>query len=334
MMKKNEKIIVPVSIIIVHRNSSSTILYTLEGIKKQDYPIREIIIVDNRSTDDSLSKIKKFSTNNKLLNIKILNKSLNTGISNSYNMGVKASKSNYVILMQADGVLPSRKEISNIMEPVFRENNISATTSFILMPNKVWDKYNFWEKCMFAPALNKDQRSFTGKFNYINKELFFKAGGFDEENFNSNVGGEDVDLTIRLKKVGKVVETNAKVIHLHYLGENYSMLSWVRNRKLLARSYGKIIRMHKFNLSPQAQLLVIKPCLAFFSFMLFLFPYNLLPIVIFSLIYMRVMYTTRETFTNPRIILLPLISIALVYYETFWMLEQFFSPVKKWEGIK
>src|SRR3990167_8182493 len=134
MVKDNEKIIVPVSIVIVHRNSSSTILHTLEGIKKQDYPIREIIIVDNHSTDDSLRKIKKFTLNNKSLNVKIVNKSLNTGISNSYNMGVKASKSNHVILMQADGVLPSKKEISLIMRPALEENNISASTSFILMP--------------------------------------------------------------------------------------------------------------------------------------------------------------------------------------------------------
>ncbi len=332
MVQKSEKNIVPVSIVIVHRNSSSTILYTLEGIKKQDYPIREIIIVDNHSTDDSLSKIKEFSVNNKRLNIKILNKVLNTGISNSYNMGVKSSKSNHVILMQADGVLPSKREISLIMKPALEENNISASTSFILMPKKVWNKYNFWQKCMFCPALEKDQRSFTGKFNYINKKLFLKAGGFDENNFNASVGGEDVDLTMRLKRVGRVVETNARVIHLHYLGKNYSVMSWALNRKLLARSYGKIIRMHKFNLSLQAQLLMIKPSLAVFSLMLFLFPYNFLPIIVFVLIYMRAMYLTKSTFTNPRIILLPFVSIALIYYESFWMLEQFFSPVKKMGG--
>ena len=334
MVKKSEKIIVPVSIVIVHRNSSSTILKILEGIKKQEYPIKEIIIVDNHSTDDSLGKIKKFSANNKRLNIKILNKVLNTGISNSYNMGVKASKSNHVILMQADGVLPSRREISLIMKPALEENNISASTSFILMPKNVWNKYNFWQKCMFCPALEKDQRSFTGKFNYINKKLFLKAGGFDEKNFNASVGGEDVDLTMRLKRVGKVIETNARVIHLHYLGKNYSVVSWALNRKLLARSYGKIIRMHKFNLSLQAQLLVIKPCLAVFSLIIFIFPYNFLPIIVFVLIYMRVMYFTKSTFTNPRIILLPFVSIALIYYETFWMLKQFFSPVRKCEGVK
>ena len=61
IVKKNKKIIAPVSIVIVHRNSPSTILKTLEGIRKQDYPIEEIIIVDNHSTEDSLSKIKHFS---------------------------------------------------------------------------------------------------------------------------------------------------------------------------------------------------------------------------------------------------------------------------------
>jgi glycosyltransferase involved in cell wall biosynthesis len=324
MMKKIAKFIVPISIVIVHRNSSSTILYTLEGIKEQDYPIKEVIIVDNHSTDDSLGKIKKFSANNKSLHVRILAKNSNTGVGNSYNMGVKASKSNHIILMQADGVLPSKKEISLIMRPALEKNDISASTSFTVMPKKVWNKYNFWEKCMFCPALEKDLRAFTGKFSYINKKLYLKAGGFDEKNFNPDVGGEDTDLTIRLKKVGKMVETNARVIHLHYLGKNYSLKSWILNRKLLARSYGKIMRMHKHNLSLQSMLLVIKPCLALFSFALFLFPYNFLPIIAFALIYMRAMYTTKETLTDPRIVLLPFVSIALIYYETFWMLEQFF----------
>ena len=94
------------------------------------------------------------------------------------------------------------------------------------MPRSVWNKYNFWEKCLFCPALSRDQRSFTGKFNYVNKKLFLEAGGFDEKNFNADIGGEDVDLAIKLKKLGKVVETNARVIHLHYLGQNYSIINW------------------------------------------------------------------------------------------------------------
>lgn len=323
----------PVSIVIVHRNSSSTILKTLEGIRNQEYPVREILIVDNHSNDDSLDKIRNFSSKHKSLHIKILAKKLNTGVGNSYNIGVKAAKSNNIILMQADGFLPSKREIDIIMKPVLEENNISVSNSNILMPMYVWSKYNFWEKCMFAPALNKDLKTFTGKFSYVNKKLYIKAGGYDEKNFNSAVGGEDTDFAVRLRKVGKMVETDARVIHLHYLGENYSFRSWAGNRKLLARSYGKIIRMH-LNMFLKIQILLVKPYLAIFSLMFFLFPYNFLPIVLFVLIYMKPMYLTKSTLTNPRIFLLPFASIALIYYETFWMIREFFAPVKKWRGVK
>jgi len=333
-MKKNGKFLLPVSVVVVHRNSSSTIIKTLEGIKKQDYPIKEIIIVDNKSTDDSLDKIKDFSAYNKSLHIKVLTKKINTGIGNSYNMGVDLASSNHIILMQADGFLPSKKEISTVISPALQANNIAATTSYIVMPRYVWDTYNFWEKCMFAPALEKDLQTFSGKFNYINKQLFLRAGGFDEKNFNSQIGGEDVDLTIRLKKIGEVVETNARVIHLHYLGKNYSLMSWVLNRKLLARTFGKIAKMHGFNLSFKSKLLILKPCLVFFSCFIFFSPFNFIPIIIFVFIYMEVMYTTKSTYTNPRIFLLPFISLALVYYETFWMIKEFFAPVEKWRGMK
>ena len=331
MSKKNRNSLPPVSIVIAHRNSSSTILYTLRGIKKQTYPIKEIIIVDNHSTDDSFDKIRKFSSKNKSLNIKIIFQSKNRGVSSSYNLGVKASKSDGVIIMHADGVLPSGREVDLLMAPVIQgDDNIAVIGSITLMPKYVWNKYNFWEKCLLARSVDKEVEGFNGKFNYVNKKLYLKVGGFDEKIF----WGEDADFIMRIKKIGKVVETNARVIHLHYIGDNYSIADWILNRKLLARDYGKVIRMHKFNLPLGILLVLIKPALAFASFIPFLFPYNFLTMIIFSFLYMQIMYTTRETLLNPRIFLLPFISIALIYYETFWMLEQLLSPVKKWEGVR
>jgi len=331
MFKKNKNSLCPVSIVIAHRNSSSTILYTLRGIKKQTYPIREVIIVDNHSTDDSFDKIRKFSSKNKSLSIKIIFQSKNRGVSSSFNLGVKASKSDGVIIMHADGALPSSKEVGLLMSPVIQgDDNIAVIGSITLMPRYVWNKYNFWEKCLLARSVDKEAEGFNGKFNYVNKKLYLKVGGFDEKIF----WGEDADFIMRIKKIGKVVETNARVIHLHYIGDNYSIADWILNRKLLARDYGKVIRMHKFNLPLGILLVLIKPALAFASFIPFLFPYNFLTMIIFSFLYMQIMYTTRETLLNPRIFLLPFISIALIYYETFWMLEQLLSPVKKWEGVR
>lgn len=333
MVKKYKKLLPKVSVVIVHRNSSTTIIHTLESLRKQTYPIGEVIIVDNHSTDDSLDKIKKFSNNNKSLNIKILHQIENKGVGNSYNKGVKASKSDLVIIMQADGVLPSSREVGLIMAPVIKGNDdIIASTSITLMPRYVWDKYNFWEKCMLGGSVDKNLEGFNGKFDYVNKKLYLKIGGFDEKNFYAGVGGEDADLTMRLKKSGRVVTTKARVVHLHYLGEKYSMMDWILNRKLFARSYGKIIGMHKTDLPLDVLLLGVKPALALGSFIPFFFPYNFLAIIVFNILYMKIMYTTQETLLNPRIFLLPLISVVLIYYETFWMIEGFFLPRKSWKG--
>ena len=332
MIKKNNNLLPSISVVIVHRNSSSTILLTLEGLKKQTYPIKEIIIVDNNSTDDSLSKISNFSKVNSDLNIKILLKTTNTGVSNSYNMGVRAAKYDNVIIMQADGVLPSKQEISVIMAPVLEDSSTVASTPITLMPKYVWNKYNFWEKCMFCGTVDRDALGFNGKFDYVNKKLYFKAGGFDEKNFYAGVGGEDADLTMRLKKIGQLAYTKARVVHLHYLGENYSMMNWILNRKLYARSYGKIIGMHKQSLPFDVLAIAIKPILVFSSFITFLFPYNFLAMIVFSFWYMRKMYTDKVSLLNPKIILLPFISIFLLYYESYWMIEGYFLPKRIWKG--
>lgn len=334
MVKKYKKLLPQVSVVIVHRNSSTTIIHTLESLKKQDYPVKEVIIVDNNSKKNSLDLIEKFSAKNKSLNIRTIEKKTDTGQSNSFNIGVKSARSNFVILMQADGVLPRKCEISLIMKPVLDEKDVVASISITLMPKFVWNKYNFWEKSVFSPAVDKKSVGFNSKFNYVSKKKYLEAGGYDEVNFNKDVGGEDADFSMRVRRLGKIVETPARVVHLHYIGDDYSLKDLISSRKLFARTYGRIIRIHNFSLPKGLIVLLIKPVLAFASLIPALFPYNILTMFAFSLLYMKPMYTTQQTLSNPRIILLPFVTFILIYYETFWMLEQFFSPVKKWEGVK
>ena len=55
-------------------------------------------------------------------------------------------------------------------------------------------------------------------------------GGFNEISFGGDVsvGGEDADLYLRLENKGKLILSKAKVIHLHYLGNNYSLSDWIK----------------------------------------------------------------------------------------------------------
>ena len=199
--------------------------------------------------------------------------------------------------MQADGYLPTSREISKIMAPVLEDDGdtIAAVNPITYMPQSQWNKYNFWEKCLLVVFVNKDVDNFNGKFNYINKKLFIKAGGFDESNFHFGMGGEDGDLALRLQKVGQVVKTKAKVIHLHYIGNDYSLTNWILNRKLLVRGYAKIMRMYLNKLPFDVLLINIKPLLVIASFIPFLFPYNLIILFFFPFLYMKRMYMTPQT---------------------------------------
>jgi GT2 family glycosyltransferase len=57
-----------------------------------------------------------------------------------------------------------------------------------------------------------------GKFVAYRKDALEKVGFFDEKNFFT--GGEDVDIWLKLKKLGKIEKVKTGIIHIHpgYLG--------------------------------------------------------------------------------------------------------------------
>ena len=67
-MKKNDLKNQLVSIIVVNFNNSKYINQCIKSLQNQSYENKEIIFVDNQSTDDSLDKIKLFKNINLIKN--------------------------------------------------------------------------------------------------------------------------------------------------------------------------------------------------------------------------------------------------------------------------
>jgi len=92
-----------ISVIIPMYNSESTILRALESIKKQtsiDY-IREIIIVNDGSRDNSLNVVLKFIKDNKHLNLILIDKE-NEGVSAARNLGINSSSGDWIAFLDSD----------------------------------------------------------------------------------------------------------------------------------------------------------------------------------------------------------------------------------------
>ena len=92
---------VKASVIVVNFNNSKYIERCIKSLKKQSYKNLEIIFVDDHSTDNSISVIKKFKK------IKILktSKKTNYGSLNQINAckkGISNSRKNYFFLDSDD----------------------------------------------------------------------------------------------------------------------------------------------------------------------------------------------------------------------------------------
>lgn len=91
-----------VSVIIPVYNAQNTIKNTINSVLVQTYSNIEIIAVNDGSTDDSLRILESLSEKEE--NLIVVNK-YNGGVSSARNKGVKISKGEYIVFLDADDTL-------------------------------------------------------------------------------------------------------------------------------------------------------------------------------------------------------------------------------------
>ena len=89
------------STIIVHRNGFDRIKSALDSALKASDSCDEIIIVDNASTDNSISQISKIYPG-----IQIIKNKFNTGYGHAANQGIVSGKGEYFLICNNDIILP------------------------------------------------------------------------------------------------------------------------------------------------------------------------------------------------------------------------------------
>lgn len=113
----------PVSVIICAKNESENLKRYLPLILEQDYPEFEVIVVDDRSTDDSPEVLRKFIDNFPNLRISTINRDpiLTYGKKLAQTIGIKAAKNELLLFTDADCMIESRKWLYSMVQN-FRGN--------------------------------------------------------------------------------------------------------------------------------------------------------------------------------------------------------------------
>ncbi len=219
-MSENSKL---VSIIILTYNCKNDLPDCLPNIIKQSYPNKEIIVVDNCSTDGTASFIK---TN--YLEIRVVESDTNLGYPGGNNYGVTQAKGEYIVIVNPD-TIPHNNWLEELIKPLNENPDIAITTSKILIYDNndlinTCGNYSHFTGLDFCRGLSKDSSNFNipeelGAFSgcsfAIRREAFENIGGFDADFF---LYEEDVDLSWRARLLGyKIMFVPTSIIYHKYM---------------------------------------------------------------------------------------------------------------------
>ena len=194
----------PVSVIIPCYNEGKTISKTIESILALDYPqeLIEIIIVDDKSTDNSVEIIKNFIK--KYKNIRLLvNEKNSGGAAEPTNLGIKAAKYDYIAVTDADSY-PEPDALKKMIGFLQEDKKVGGVTCSVLARNPV----KFMQKLQ---SIEYQVISFTrklldfvdavyvtpGPFALYRKSVLLEIGLFDTKNLT-----QDIEIVWRLRKFG------------------------------------------------------------------------------------------------------------------------------------
>ena len=197
----------------------------------------EIIVIDNKSQDDSCSMMKQ-----RFPNVKLIENKENSGFPKGNNAGVAVAKGEYICILNPDTVvaedtftkaLAFSKKQKNIgivgvklidgTGNFLPESKRGIPTPFVAF-TKITGLYKIFPKTFgkyYAQHLSENETGqveiLVGAFMFMKRDLYNEIGGFDENCF---MYSDDIDLSYMALKKGKSNYYFHETSVIHYKGES------------------------------------------------------------------------------------------------------------------
>ncbi len=203
-----------VTVIVLNWNGKDLLKDCLESLEKVEYPNYNILVVDNGSSDESVSYVQT-----EFPHVDLLILDQNYGYAKGNNRGFEYAKkkgAEYVIFLNNDTIVEPNF-IKPLLEP-FKDKSVGQTAPKIYYADnreKIWyagGKINFWSGNVFHEGIrdfdsekyrkNKETDYATGCCFCIRSEDYSRMNGFDE---TFSMYGEDVDLSLRINKQSQFI---------------------------------------------------------------------------------------------------------------------------------
>jgi GT2 family glycosyltransferase len=208
----------PVYAIVLNWNNYSDTRECIESIRSSSYPIAQIVLVDNASSDSSMGQLRRDYAYDATLHI--IQNEHNYGFARGMNVGIRyalAQDAEHVFLLNNDATV-DRRCIETLV--VSLEGDAAAGIAgprifYHADRDRIWQGSGYFSLIktgVVNPEKNRLQTSSAGGIQKIQKasfltgcamliksQVFEKVGLFDEDFF---FYGEDVDFCLRVTRAG------------------------------------------------------------------------------------------------------------------------------------
>ncbi len=201
------------SVIIPAYNAEKYLSHTLHALEEQTISSREIIVVDDGSTDRTREIANGFKR------VHVLSQK-NAGPAKARNAGARAAKGEIIVFLDSDCV-PQKNWLEEMLKP-FEDLKVvgvqgaykTKQSSLVARFDQVDIEYRY-ERMKRARRLD-----WIGTYSAAyQKETFLAAGGFDES--FTRASGEDAELSYRLSEKGNLLVFNPHAIVYHTHPESF-----------------------------------------------------------------------------------------------------------------
>ena len=221
------------SVVILNYRTFELTKNTVNSIFEYSYPFSvEVIVVDNASGDDSLSRLQEYFKDR----VKFIASAENNGFAAGNNQALRVAQGKYVLLLNSDTIV-WEDTLENIYDYMESHSDVGACGCRVLLEDGELDKAckrsfpnvkNSFFRLFHIPTKSEDNNynldnlpddgiyeidCLTGAFMFIRSKALDEIGLLDETFF---MYGEDIDLCYRIKEGGwKIVYYGKnKITHL------------------------------------------------------------------------------------------------------------------------
>lgn len=207
-----------ISVIIPAYNAEKFIGEAIESALAQTRPAKEVVVVDDASTDRTVEIARSFGDR-----VTVLGNAVNSGPGHSRNAGVAASTGDYLAFLDADDVVaPNHLDVMAGLLDRWPEAGMAIPCVVEFDDNRnmqgdPWIRRECIDKpCdLFAMAMRGTALIFTGNY-MVRRGQFNRIGGFSEigmQYHGRRVQAEDNDLYLRLSTSSPCISSNNPTVY-------------------------------------------------------------------------------------------------------------------------